>query len=741
MFILPAGLRLEVRRSRRILPIVLGALALVAAPTQGRFPAPNWIEDPRVDPGLRVTLDQARDATDAAAPEPADRASFLLEGPVAADRVAGAGGTVVTRAGGVTTVLASLGRAGELAALPGVSRISLARPVRPASDVSIPETAAKQLWQSDGAVPPVYRGLTGRGVVVGIVDTGLDLTHADFVTPTGSTRVLYAWDQTWAGNAPPDFGYGTEYTRAGIDAGGAAAFRDTDGHGTHVAGIAAGNGQPYLYVGMAPEADLIVVKTNLTDAGIIDGVNYVFTRAGELGEPAVVNLSVASQRGGHDGSSALDEAVSALTGPGRLVAAAAGNDGNRPVHARVDPGPGETAAVPFTVPDYTPTTLLAESVFLEGWHDPDAAFRVAVTTPSGAQSGWVAPGGTSGSVSTPEGTFRVDNDLIGNDTGGRLIAVSVWRSGTAGTHPAPGTWTVSLAREDGAVSGLCHFWIVDWSLSTSGSPALGNADPSVTVASPATGDAVIATGAYATKNRWANAGGATSSFGNVPLGTVAAFSGVGPRRDGVQRPDLVAPGYGVAAALSRDAPASDWERVPDRVHSVRAGTSQASAHTAGALALLLEGRRRDGGPDLTPEEARSLLRARARTDASTGPSIPDPRAGYGKLFVAADASSVGTGAIPPPAEVTLFAPYPNPAAGPQAFPFSLGDVPAVAAVLRIFDVHGRLVASCSAPCRSGDQELVWDGTVQGRPAPSGLYLARLQVGDRTAIRKIVRLDR
>lgn len=738
----------------RVLSLALVALVAGTVPTLGRFPGPNWAEDARVDPALRLAILDARYTPTerfgpATVPGSGDRVSFVLEGPLDPARVDAAGGRIVTRAGGITTVLAPLSRAGDLAALPGVTRIALARPVHPASDVSVPETGADQLWESDGAIPPVYHGLTGRGVVVGIVDTGLDLTHADFCTPDGSTRVRFAWDQTWAGNAPSDFGYGTEYTQGAINAGAAAEFKDTDGHGTHVAGIAAGDGsaggatgQPYHYVGMAPEADLIVVKTNLTDAGIIDGVNYVFTRAGQLGLPAVVELSVTSQHGGHDGSSALDEAVSALTGPGRLVAAAAGNDGNRPIHARVEPGPGETGSVPFTVPDYTPTTLFAESVFLEGWHDGDAAFRVALTSPSGAQSAWVGPGESSGSVSTDEGTFRIDNDQVQNDKGGRLISVTVWRSGTAGAHPASGTWTLSLARESGTASGLCHFWIVNWTLSTTGSPAFVHADPSVTVASPATGDGVIATGAYATMNRWTNATGSTSSFGNIPLGAIAGFSAVGPRRDGVQRPDLVAPGYGVVASLSADAPASDWERVADGVHSVRAGTSQASAHTAGALALLLEGRRRDGLADLDPETARTLLRDGARTDSYTGDALPDPRYGYGKLFLAPPASPAA-GGDPPPAGVVVFTPYPNPAAGPQAFRFSVeaGAAGPEPATLRIFDVRGRLVASCSAACRPGDQELVWDGRVAGRPAPSGLYLARLHVGDRTAVRKIVRLDR
>jgi subtilisin family serine protease len=124
---------------------------------------------------------------------------------------------------------------------------------------------------------------------------------------------------------------------------------DGDGHGTHVLGIAGGDGSAtggtvpaYTYVGMAPRADLVMVKTDYTDTGILDGVAYVMNRATALGKHAVVNLSLGSQYGPKDGTSPFEAGIAALTGPGRIVVASAGNDGGYPVHAEVTApgGPG-----------------------------------------------------------------------------------------------------------------------------------------------------------------------------------------------------------------------------------------------------------------------------------------------------------------------------------------------------------------------------------------------------------------
>jgi subtilisin family serine protease len=593
-----------------------------------------------------------------------------------------------------------------------------------------------------GGSPPFLSGITGRNVVVGIVDSGLDLTHGDFKTSTGGTRVKYAWDQTWTGTKPVGFNYGAEYTESMINSGQASSFRDNDGHGTHVTGIAAGNGratgngQPdYRYVGIAPEADLVIVKTNFTDAGVIDGVNYIFQKAASLGKAAVVNLSVGTQKGGHDGSSALDVAISALAGSGKLVTAAAGNYGNVGVHKRINLAAGGNATVPIIVPAYTPTTVAPENLFVEGWYNsPSTVLQVKLRSPSGYESGWIGVGGSSGYITVGDGSYIVDNGLITNSRGAKLISISIYRASTTTPHPAAGTWSLYVNRV-GGTSGICDFWVSSWKLSTTVSPSFGSPDFAMSITSPATGDNVIATGAYSTKSQWTNGSGGTSSYGSVPLKSVADFSSHGPRRDGTRKPDIVAPGYGIAAALSTTAPTSNTNKVLDQVHYMRIGTSQANAHTTGVLALLLQQNRW-----LTPQSARQELTARADVDSYTG-SVPNDLYGYGKLDMIATVSGVE---LVPPAVFHFAGPYPNPAVDRATFEFTLSNADITdtkeAVSIRIYDLSGRLVADTEQPAEAGRHEWTWTGeSTNGGGVAGGVYFARLQVGSRASAIKFVKL--
>lgn len=757
--------RKSLRLPRLISVSLTTLLSLLATTATVRGAGPVSPDDSRLDASFRVMMsrveadaafmkgdavkgDVAATAAAEALPATADQVMdldsslhLILQGNIDRGAVERLGYLVNTEAGGVMTVQGPLSGVGALLAMDGLRLLSATSPVHTMLDVSVDEIEAFAVW---GGEAPFYTGTTGENVVVGIVDSGLDLTHADFRTLANLTRVKYAWDQTWTGTKPAGFNYGAEYTESMINAGLATSFRDTDGHGTHVAGIAAGNGratgngQPdYRYIGMAPEADLVVVKTNFTDAGIIDGVNYIFQRAALLGRPAVVNLSVGSQKGGHDGSNALDAAITGLTGAGKLVTAAAGNYGAIGMHKRSVAALNETKTVVFTIPTYTPTTLTNESLFLEGWHDGSATYRVKLSSPGGFQSAWIETGGTSGAITVADGTYIVDNDRVTNSRGAKMIGITVYRNSTTSPHPGVGNWTITLTRTGGS-SDVCDFWVSSWKLGTVTSPSFVSPDFSHMITSPGSADGVICTGAYSTKSRWTNGSGGTSSYGNVPMNVVADFSSPGPRRDGVQKPDVVAPGYGVAAALSVNAPTSNSYKVLDLVHYMRIGTSQANAHTTGVLALLLQ---QDGS--LTPARAREELAGRAQADEFTG-TVPNSLYGYGKLDVLASTSAV-TEVVPPQA-FGLRGPSPNPSSSGVRFEFRLAssDLESLTGErpvrLGIFDVQGRLVAELNAEPVAGDQQLSWDGrSNRGNQVSSGVYFARLLVGTRAT--QAIRVNR
>jgi subtilisin family serine protease len=319
--------------------------------------------------------------------------------------------------------------------------------------------------------------------------------------------------------------------------------------------------------------------------------------------------------------------------------------------------------------------------------------------------------------------------------------ISAYDSGDS-IAPKPGTWRIDVRRRTGATTGVFDAWINNETLGPGAASPVAftsNVDLGRLVSTPASADSVIAVGAYTTKTQWTNSYGKPSFYASYPpMWAIATFSSPGPRRDGLQRPDLCAPGQGVVAALS--GPTAPYVgnifTVEDGVHWITYGTSMAAAHVAGGLALLLQ-----QNPNLTPASARALLTSRARTDAYTG-TVPNANWGAGKFDLETTSVAVGAG----PGFRFDFAPaYPNPARGQVRFAFALaaGDLATGDARvrLRIVDVRGREVASLPGALAEGPQQLIWTGRgSDGSLAPAGVYFAHLEVGSQEAVRKFVRLD-
>ncbi len=159
-------------------------------------------------------------------------------------------GTVTTVAGPVAVIQISSAALAEVARLPFIIRIEKSYPLSVQLDKSVPDVGAPQVW--DEVKDPFGKNVTGAGVIVGFVDTGIDTAHPDFTFPNGTTKILYVWDQTTTGRPPSGFNYGYECTSADIQAK-TCPEKDTFGHGTHVAGIAASSGMATgNYTGVAP---------------------------------------------------------------------------------------------------------------------------------------------------------------------------------------------------------------------------------------------------------------------------------------------------------------------------------------------------------------------------------------------------------------------------------------------------------------------------------------------------------
>lgn len=525
----------------------------------------------------------------------------------------------------------SIGEIERLHACPGVTRIEAARRARPLLDESRTECGARAVQQPVGS-PPVYHGFSGREVVIGVIDSGADVTHEDFVDSEGDTRIVLAWDQTEATENPPaGFDYGREWTAAEIDQG-LCAMTDPAGHGSHVLGAAAGGGAatgagqpPYRYVGMAPEAIIIVVKTTFFTTDVLDAIDYVFAQAGAWGRRAVVNLSLGHQWGPHDGTEALENAVRTRCGPGRIVVAAAGNQQDDGIHAEVTLPAGAGGSVTVSVPVYAPQGGAQNDVlYIDGYEPDGASSAISITTPHGHNVGPVGPG-QSITVATLDGTVTLDRGLHPGPSDHLYIEVVDM---DASHPPAAGTWTLHVEHmaKDGADTPITFdFWLPDHTLGNDPAFVEGRTDGKL-VASPAGADSVIAVGAYLTKRCWSSADGGTYCYaGNPALGSLAPFSSHGPRRDGVLKPDLCAPGMGIGAALSADSsPGIAWT-LADTRHVIRQGTSMAAPHVTGIVALMLEAR-----GALSVGQTLERLRSSARDDEhATG--LPNAAWGSGKV--------------------------------------------------------------------------------------------------------------
>ena len=196
-------------------------------------------------------------------------------------------------------------------------------------------------WVREG-IAPLDSVYSGKNVVVGIIDDGIDFHHKDFQHADGSTRIKFLWDQNVdsGGAVPQPFGYGQEWNAAEIDSGKCLSTEPANefGHGSNVCGIAAGNGLALNnYFGIATEASLIVVAANLGDnseVSIADAAQYIFSKADSLHETCVINVSLGNYAGSHDGQDLVSQMIDQMleAHAGRAFVSAAGNAGNIPFH-------------------------------------------------------------------------------------------------------------------------------------------------------------------------------------------------------------------------------------------------------------------------------------------------------------------------------------------------------------------------------------------------------------------------
>ncbi len=507
-----------------------------------------------------------------------------------------------------------LARALLALAVPARAQLPRRWPRAPLTEVARAQVGADLAWERFG--------VRGEGSVLCLVDTGVDGTHRD-LRADGAPRVRWLLDSF----AAPRGRFADLEDRFG-----GAVWRgdepglpgDPHGHGTAMASIALGDGSDGADVGptagLAPEASLIVVRAfdpamgGFPDDAIVNGVRFCRAVAEEDGaiDPArmVVLLSLGGHDGAHDGEGAFERAL-AEQARSLPIVVAAGNDGARAVHATARLFGGERSAVDVRVPRSSLADAeVALTIRIRG--------SFAVESPSGEVSEWIE--------------------------GARELALDGARITVAPLEDAPGLARLGIAARDGALASGTYrlllrgpseveVWLAGARLgATFFAPSLGG--PHVrtdeAIAIPATAEPLIAVGATISRPRVSTQTGELVLDGAA--GDRAAFSSVGPTPDGAPKPDLVAPGGWVLAALSSDVRDGDPENLaggalaPMRARDGRIavrGTSVSAAVVAGALLLALE-----LDPSVGPD-ARALLIASARGEGWS------PERGAGELDVPA----------------------------------------------------------------------------------------------------------
>lgn len=459
-------------------------------------------------------------------------------------------------------------------------------------------------------IPPVQRppyNLTGRNVLVAIIDSGIDYANSVFRNEDGTTRIRNLWDQSLSENPPEGYLIGTEYSREQIN----EALRqptleerrqivpstDVSGHGTAVAGVAAGNSRDYK--GVAYESELLVVKLGIPKMNgfprtteLMQAIDYVLKKALEYGQPVAINISFGNTYGAHDGNSLLEQYIQSISNRWKnVICIGAGNEGGAAGHTSGVLNEAEEVEIELAVQE-NETTLNVQV-----WKSYFDVVDVSIETPSGVRIGPIQE--VLGSQ-----RFRVGETeilLYYGEPSPYTIDQEIYIDFLPRTdYITSGVWKIILMPKE-IVSGNYALWLPSEGVLNQGTQFLF---PSVegTITIPATAFRTIGVGAYDSETM-----------------TYAPFSGRGSGNR--IKPDIVAPGVNILAP------------VPGGTFGEFSGTSFATPFATGSAALLMQwGIVQGNDPYLYGEKVKAYFQRGAKEILGFD-EYPNQVVGYGALCV------------------------------------------------------------------------------------------------------------
>lgn len=520
---------------------------------------------------------------------------------------------------GKNTVTAWLPKGGmkDIKGRKGLRRVEKSRRNHILTDVVREETGADKVHNGEGLDTP----FTGKGVIVGIIDEGFEWGHIAFKDSTGASRVKRTWNRSEYGKTSTS---PTSEVPSGAD-----DFTNASGHGTHVAGIAAGSRvSGHDYYGIAPEADLVLISSSFEDAEMMEDIEYLLAYSDSVGMPCVVNISAGNYYGSHDGTTLAERFTDEALGVknGFMVCYAAGNIGNQNIHAQhTFTKDNETVYVLFDNADYGVETEIWSQTADSAKHLDYSIFTYEnsrFSSVSGSKrKNYVEEENYINSANkkqciyiyadtrllTSTSRFGSDKQLCVAISGDKGTTIHVWSGDPEYTGViAEGSDNTFLKPDD--LNGVAN-----------------NSEKALIV------------GAYTTKTQWDAADGYRYTI-EEQEGDYASFSSSGPSLTTNPKPDISAPGCMVASSMSKyyNGFSRKGEYVVDKVtkdgetyyYEVMEGTSMASPAVTGAVALWLQ-----ANPNLSAEQIKEIAITTARKDEYTGDSIWSRYFGYGKIDV------------------------------------------------------------------------------------------------------------